>query len=255
MAIAGAAVASGAVPAYVHGVQITVRAVGGLSGVAAGTPLLVQKVGSTWWAIAAVPAAPSVPPTNSVPPAVDIGDPPPAPKPVTTTGALVVSPVATSSWRDGGWRTDIGSSTSADTYQGRYSGSGYGASTGFAFYGAKPHTISGATCTAATVRLRRLSSGDFGKRAPTLRLVSQATRPGSFPTLNETTTGPALGVQGQVSPSDATFALPTAWGQALIDGTRGGLAIAISGDTPYIRLAGRSSWSAAWVLTIYWRRG
>jgi hypothetical protein len=253
-AIAGAAVSSGAVPVYVRGVAITVRAVSGLSGVSAGTQLLLQRFGSTWWAIAVVTSAPSSAPTSSTPPAANTGDPPPAPKPMTRTGSLVVAPVATSTWRDSGWRTDIGSSTSADTYQGRYSGSSYGVSSGFAFYGSKPHTLSGSTCTAATVRLRRLSSGDYGLRAPTMRLVTQTTRPGSFPTLNESTTGPSLGVQGQVSPSETTFSLPTSWGQALIDGTRGGLAISISGDSPYIRLAGRGSWSAAWVLTIYWRR-
>jgi hypothetical protein len=255
MGMAGGTVASGAVPVYVNGVLITARAVSGLSGVSSGTPLLIQRVGSTWWAMAAAPAAPAAPPTNSTPPTGGGGDSAPPPKPVVTTGSLVVAPVATSTYRDGSWRTDIGSSTSADTYQGRYSGSSFGTNVGVAFYGSKPHTLSGATCTGATVRLRRLSSGDYGLRAPTLRLVSQTTRPGGAPTLNESTSGPSLGVQGQVSPSESTFSLPTSWGQALADGTRGGLAISISGDSPYIRLAGRGSWSAAWTLTIYWRRG
>lgn len=255
MGMAGGSVASGAVPVYVNGVLITARAVSGLSGVSSGTPLLIQRVGSSWWALAAAPAAPAAPPTNSTPPTGGGGDSAPPPKPVVTTGSLVIAPVATSTWRDSGWRTDIGPSTSADTYQGRYSGSGFGSSSGFAFYGSKPHTLSGATCTKATVRLRRLSSGDYGLRAPTLRLVTQTTRPGSFPTLNESTAGPALGVQGQVSPSESTFSLPTSWGQALVDGTRGGIGMVISGDSPYIRLAGRGSWSAAWTLTIYWRRG
>jgi hypothetical protein len=40
----------------------------------------------------------------------------------------------------------------------------------------------------------------------------------------------------------------------MVDGTRGGLCITVSSDDPYIRLAGRSSWSAAWTLTLYWRR-
>ena len=249
--------ASGACLATIGGIQVTVRTVNALT-VSIGDKLLIIRHGSTYYAIAAYTGAPALPPTPPAvgdPPAVSPGDPAPAPKPVVTTGSLVCTPVATSTWRDSGWRTDIGSSTSADTYQGRYGGSSLGRNSGFAFYGSKPRSLSGATVTQATVRLRRLSSGDYGQRSPTMRLVTESTRPGSFPTLNETTTGPALGVQGQVSPSDATFNLPTSWGQAMVDGTRGGLCINIGADDPYIRLAGRASWSAAWTLTLYWRRG
>ncbi|MCQ9187009.1 hypothetical protein KMT30_49810, partial [Streptomyces sp. IBSBF 2953] len=80
-------------------------------------------------------------------------------------------------------------------------------------------------------------------RTATLRLVSQATRPSGAPTLNESAAGPSLGVINQVSPSESTFTIPTSWAQAMVDGTRGGLAISISSDSPYIRLAGRGSWS------------
>lgn len=247
--------ASGACLADVSGIRVTVRVPPGLT-VAAQQNLLILRRGSTYWAIQTLTAAPAVPPAppppaDTPPPA---SDPAPAPKPTVTTGSLVCTPVATSTWRDGSWRTDIGSSTSADTYQGRYSGSSYGRMSGFAFYGSKPRSIAGATVTKATVKLRRLTSGDYAQRSPTLRLVSQSTRPSGFPTLNESTTGPALGVIDHVSPWESTFTLPTSWGQAMVDGTRGGLAISISADTPYIRLAGRSSWSAAWTLTLYWRR-
>jgi hypothetical protein len=51
------------------------------------------------------------------------------------------------------------------------------------------------------------------------------------------------------------FAIPNSWAQAMVGGTRGGIAINISSDDPYIQLAGRASWSAAWVLVINWRRG
>lgn len=252
---AATASASGACLADVAGIRVTVRVVPGLT-VAALDRLLILRHGSTYWVITVLTAAPAVPPT---PPASSDStpsksDPAPTPKPTVTTGSLVCTPVATSTWRDGKWRTDIGSSTSADTYQGRYGGSSYGRSSGFAFYGSKPRSISGATVTKATVRLRRLTSGDYGKRSPTMRLVSQSTRPSSFPTLNESTTGPSLGVIHQVSPSEATFTLPTSWGQAMVDGSRGGLCITVSSDDPYIRLAGRNSWSAAWTLTLYWRR-
>ncbi|WP_406168869.1 hypothetical protein [Streptomyces sp. NBC_00996] len=246
----------GACIAAVAGIEITARVVTGVT-VTAGDTILILRRGSVYWAIAVAGAAPTVPPTapttpDSPPP--DTGDSSPAPKPSTTTGSLTVHPVATSTWRDGHWRTDIGSSTSADTYQGRYGGSGYGRNSGFAFYGSKPHTLSGATITKCTVRLRRLTSGDYSKRSPTLRLVSQSTRPSSFPTLNESTTGPALGVINRVSPWETTFTLPDSWGQAMVDGTRGGLGITVASDSPYIRLAGRGSWSAAWTLTLYWRR-
>jgi hypothetical protein len=232
-------------------IRITARVVSGLT-VAAGDPILILRRGSTYWVIASLAAAPIVPPTppdpeDDNPP--DTGDSAPPPKPVVTTGSLVCHPVATSTYRDGGWRTDIGSSTSADTYQGRYAGSGFGRNSGFAFYGSKPRTLSGATVTKATLRLRRLSSGDYAGRAPTLRLVTESTRPSGSPTLHESLTGPSLKVG-----DETTYTLPDSWGQALVDGTRGGIGMVISSDTPYIRLAGRASWSAAWTLTLYWRR-
>ncbi|MEV6737869.1 hypothetical protein AB0N14_13440 [Streptomyces sp. NPDC051104] len=257
--VAMTASAAGACLANVAGIQVTARVVTGIS-IAAGNSILVLRRGSVYWAIATLGPAPAVPPslpstgqdTGSTPPPPS--DPAPTPKPTVTTGTLVCPPIATSTWRDGSWRTDIGSSTSADTFQGRYGGSGFGRNSGFAFYGSKPRSIAGATVTKATVRLRRLTSGDYGQRSPTLRLVTQSTRPAGFPTLNESTTGPVLGVVYQVSPWETTFTIPTSWGQAMVDGTRGGLAINISSDDPYIRLAGRGSWSAAWTLTLYWRR-
>lgn len=246
------AVSSGACTVAVGGIEIAVRVVAGLT-VAPGDQLLIVRQGSVYWAHAVTVAAPAgPPPEDSEPPSS--GDPAPAPKPTVTTGTLVCPPVATSTWRDSKWRTDIGSSTSADTYQGRYAGSSYGRNHGFAFYGSKPRSLAGATVTKATVRLRRLTSGDYARRTPTMRLVTQATRPAGFPTLNESISGPSLGVINQVSPWETTFTLPDAWGQAIVDGTRGALAISISADTPYIRLAGRGSWSAAWTLTLYWRR-
>lgn len=250
-------ISSGAVLATVNGATVTVRAVTGLSGVSTGAQLLIMRQGATYWAVGVVLSAPVIPavPTAPTVPPPDPGDPAPPPKPVVTTGALTISPVSTATWRDGSWRSDMGPVDYADTYQGRYAGSSFGANTGFAFYGSKPRTVAGATVTAASILVRRLTSGDFGLRASTLRCVSQSTRPGGFPTLNETTGGPSLGVQGQVSPSQATFAIPASWAQAMVDGTRGGIAMSIGGDSPYIHYAGRGAWSAAWTLTIYWRRG
>ncbi|MFD7609726.1 hypothetical protein [Streptomyces sp. NPDC059828] len=250
---ADSAVSGAACTATVGGIQITVRTVNGLT-VAVNDTLLIHRVGSVYWAVGVAAAAPAVPPP---PPAIpdatppDAGDPAPIPKPTVTTGTLTCTPVSTATYRDGKWRTDIGPVGSADTYQGRYSGSSYGRMTGCAFYGSKPRTIAGATVTRATLRVRRLTSGDFAARTATLRLVSQSTRPAGAPTLNETTSGPSLAVNATTS----GFVVPNSWAQAMVNGTRGGLAISISSDDPYIRWAGRGSWSAAWTLTINWRRG
>ncbi|BBC29989.1 uncharacterized protein SGFS_012830 [Streptomyces graminofaciens] len=247
---ADSTVSSGACVATVGGIQTTVRVVTGLT-VAVGDRLIIQRVASTYVATNVLPAAPAVPPPTPTPQeeAPDTGDAAPAPKPVTTTGTLTVTPVATATYRDGKWRTDIGSVNSADTFQGRYSGSSYGRNTGVAFYGSKPRSLSGATVTKATIRVKRLAAGDFAARTATLRLVTQATRPSGAPTLNETTSGPSLKVN-----TSGTFTIPDAWAQAIVNGTRGGIAISISSDSPYIQFAGRNSWSAAWTLTIYWRR-
>lgn len=251
--VAASASASNAVLADVNGIRVTARVATGLT-IAAGNILLIARFRSVYFVHAVVPAAPTADATPPAPddsvPVKNTGDAPPDPKPSVTTGTLVCHPVATSTWRDGKWRTDIGSSTSADTFQGRYSGSGYGRNTGFAFYGSKPRSLSGATVTRATLRLRRLSAGDSAGRTPTLRLVTQSTRPGGFPTLNETASGPSLAVGATTT----SFAIPNSWAQAMVDGSRGGLAISIGSDTPYIRLAGKASWSAAWTLTISWRR-
>lgn len=247
------AASGGALVASVAGVQVTARVTTGTT-VNANDQILMVRHGATYWVIGVTSAAPLVPPPPPPAPpdtAPSKGDPSPPPKPITRTGTLTCNPVSTASYRDGSWRTDIGPVDSADTYQGRYGGSGFGRSTGCAFYGGKPRSIAGATVTRATVHLRRLSSGDFAGRTPTLRLVSETRRPGGAPTLNESTSGPNLAVNA----TNNTFALPASWAQAMVDGTRGGLAISIPSDNPYVRLAGRGTWSAAWVLVINWRRG
>ncbi|WDO09966.1 hypothetical protein ME763_32265 [Streptomyces murinus] len=245
------AAASGACLVTVSGITVTARVVTGLT-VTVGATLLLARFGSTYYVTAVVPPAPTAtpappPPTDTPPPVT--GDTPPPPKPTVTTGTLTCVPTATSCYRDGSWRSDGDSVGSFDLFQGRYSGSSYGRNTGAAFYGSKPHTLSGATCTKATLKVKRLSAGDYSAQSATLRLISQTSRPSGAPTLNETTSGPALKIG-----DSTTFTLPTSWGQALIDGTRGGIGISISSDTPYIQLAGRSSWSAAFTVTLSWRR-
>jgi hypothetical protein len=232
----------------VRGIQVTARVVVGIT-VTSGDVLLLMRQGSAYWVFAVTESAPAVPPPPDTSPPPDTGDPAPAPKPTVTTGTLTCVPVSTACYRDGSWRSDGDPVNSFDLYQGRYGGSSFGRSTGCAFYGSKPHTLAGATCTKATVKIKRLSAGDFAARSATLRLVSQTSRPGGAPTLNESTSGPSLTIG-----ASTTFTLPTSWGQALIDGTRGGIAINVSSDNPYIHLAGRGSWSAAMTLTLSWRR-
>jgi hypothetical protein len=251
--VATTAGSGGACLADVSGLSVTVRIVNGLT-VAAGSPLLIVRKGSTYWAIAVIGGAPAVPPSPPTPPEEtppSKGDPAPAPKPTVTTGTLTCTPVATATYRGTSWRSDGDPVNSFDLYQGRYAGSSFGRMTGCAFYGSKPRSIAGATVTRATIRARRLSGGDFAARTPTLRLVSQSTRPSGAPTLNESTSGPALAVGATTN----SFVIPNSWAQAMVDGTRGGLAIHVNSDSPYIRFAGRGSWSAAWTLTISWRRG
>ena len=253
-AIRGMAVSSasgGACLVDVAGTTVTARVALALT-VSVGNLLLLSRLGSTYYVTTVLPPAPTVAPAAPAPPdspPVDTGDKPPPSKPTTTTGTLTCVPTATSTYRDGSWRSDGDPVNSFDLYQGRYGGSSFGRSTGCAFYGSKPHTLSGATCTRATLKLKRLNGGDFAGRAVTLRLVSQSSRPSGSPTLNESTFGPPLGIG-----DSAIFPLPTSWGQLLIDGSRGGIAISISSDTPYIHLAGRGSWSAAMTLSLSWRR-
>ena len=142
--VALTASSSGACIVRVAGIEVTARVVTGLT-VAANDNLLLLRMRTSYWVINKLPAPLSSPLT---PPAAGSGpnggDTSPDPKPPTTTGKLVVAPVATSSYRDGSWRDDGGSVNSFDTYQGRYSGSSFGRMTGCAFYGSKPRTLSGA---------------------------------------------------------------------------------------------------------------
>jgi len=201
--------------------------------VAVGDVLLVLRQGSAWWAISRLYAAA---------PVAVVNDAAPIPKPTVTHGTLVTAPVETRSYRGSAWRTDVD-----DVRQGSYGG--WGNHIGCAFYGSKLRSLSGATVTGAGVRVRRLSGGVFGSQTATLRLVTQATRPSGAPTLTSSTTGPALAVG-----KTGSFTVPTAWAQAMVDGTAGGLAIYDAGGSPYIVLAGRSDWAAAFTLTVNWSR-
>lgn len=237
--LAKSSVSGGVATVAVSGTSVVALAPRGLT-LAVNDPVLLLRSASRWYIVARYYAA-----------AATVGEEdvvtPPAPNPTTTTGTLVCAPVETRSYRPAGpgpdWRTDT-----TDTLQGEYGG--LGNNTGCAFYGTKPRSLVGAVVTSATIRVRRVSAGDYAVRTSTLRLVTQATRPSGAPTLTSSTTGPALAV----NTSDLDFVVPDAWAQAMVDGTAGGLAVYESDGSPYMRFAGRGSWSGAWALTIKWRR-
>jgi hypothetical protein len=210
--------------------------------VAVGDVLLIARQGSARWAIARLfTAAPPPPPDN------DTG---PAPKPAQVFGTLVVAPVTTQTFRNSKWRTD-----DVDVLQGVAPGSSFGNNTGCAFYGSKPRSLVGATVTRATIRVRRDQGGIFAAQTATLWLVTQATRPAGAPTLTSSTTGPSLPAIGTAAQRTSNaFPVPTSWVQDMVDGTAGGLAVHVADGSPYIRFAGKGSWSPAWTLSIDWSR-
>jgi hypothetical protein len=159
------------------------------------------------------------------------------------TGKLTITPIYTGSYRDGKWRTDT-----SDLVQGSYGGSGN--STGSAFYGSKPRSLAGATVTDCWITVRRGSGGAYSAQTSTLRLTTQSTKPGGAPTLTSSTSGPSI----PVNTTKSRFDIPNSWGQAIVDGTSGGLSVFDSSGSPYIRFAGRSSYSASFTLTLAWRR-
>ena len=233
LATATAAKSGSTVTANINGEVTTVQVARDLS-VASGDVLLIHQVGAQWFASARVYAA--------APAAVE-NDAPPAPKPSVVTGKLVVSPVDTRSYKGGSWRTDT-----TDVLQGEYGGTAN--NTGTVFYGTKPRSLAGATVTAAKIRVRRVRGGAFAAQATTMRLVTQATRPGGAPTLTSSTSGPSLAVGA----TNDSFTIPDSWAQAMVDGTAGGIAFYDADGSPYVRFAGRGTWSPAFTLTISWRR-
>lgn len=197
--------------------------------------VMAQRVGAVWYVTSVL--------KTTAPTPDDTNDPVPTAKPATRSGRLTVAPVETRSYRGGKWRTDT-----TDTLQGEYGG--YGNSTGCAFYGSLPRTLTGATVVGANIRVRRDRAGDFAARTATLRLVTEAYRPAGAPTLGSSTTGPSLKV-GELEPA---FIIPNSWAQAMVDGTAGGLAIFDADGSPYIRFAGKGEYGPAWTMNIYWTK-
>lgn len=221
------------VSATVNGQNVVIQVARDLT-VAAGDVLTIVKTGQTWVAVARLYTGAPVVPDNPAPPPS---------KPAVVTGKLVIPAVYTGSRRDGNWRTDT-----TDLVQGAYGG--YGNSTGCAFYGSKPRSLAGATVTGASVRVRRGDGGVYATQQATLWLVTQTTRPSGAPTLTSSTTGPNLAT----GDSSNAFPVLTAWAQAMVDGTAGGLAVFDSTGSPYVRFTGREDYSSSFQLTINYQR-
>lgn len=200
-----------------------------------GDVVLLHRVGDAYYGCCRLfPAAPEETAPNELLP---------DPYPSTYTGRTVIMPVYTGTYRDSVWLT-----STTDTLQGTRGG--YGNATGAAFYGSKPGSLAGATVTAATVRLIRQPVGATGAQATILRLVTQTDQPAGAPTLTSTTAGPSL-TPGEIVEA---YPVPTAWAQAMADGTAGGLALFDGDGSPWVRYAGRGTDPTAWTLTIDWTR-
>jgi hypothetical protein len=232
-ATATASKSGGLVTATIGDTTVSVRVARDLT-VAANDLLAVVKHGSQWVALGRFYETAVTPPDN----------PPAPPTKPPTTGTLVITPVETRSYRPNfGWRTD-----NTDVYQGQYGGMGN--HTGMAFYGSKARSIAGATVTSARIRVRRVSGGTYAPQATTMRLSPHRTRPAGAPTLTSSTSGPSLAVGA----TNDSFAIPTSWAQDMVDGGSGSLAFFDADGSPYVRFAGRGTWSPAFTLTIAWRR-
>ncbi len=151
------------------------------------------------------------------------------------TGSNVFKPTWSGYLRAGTWIKNNG-----DLWQG--DPNGRGRMFGAAFYGGGPFGLRGSVCTRARVRLTRMNGGS--QAAPTLRLLTEKSLPAGTPTIAATQVGPSLYPFTQsydpnvrIAPVTVTYALPTSWGQDLIDGVRGGIGIWVAADTPVIELA------------------
>jgi hypothetical protein len=206
--------------------------------VAAGDPVVVVQIGSSWhvgwreYTSASGDTSPSG------------GEPPVAP--VTRTGQNTFTPVKTASWRDvfGGWRTD-----NDDVYQGEFGSNGL--HIGCWFYGGRPHTLDGATVTKAWINVRRKNGGGItAAQTVTLGHITEKTKPSGEPTFGGGATGPSL----RWGQTNTKFIISNTLAQGLVDGTWGGLGIHVSDGSPYVILEGLSDYAASGALTIKWSK-
>ena len=161
-------------------------------------------------------------------------------------GTTVLHPIETRSYDS----TKNRWSKPSDTLQGRHQGNLW---KGCAFYGKGPRSLAGVEVLTTKLKLKRPSNTGWSSNQPTtLRRFTNKTRPKTDDVdLVEpfSVDGPKLSRGESVD-----FSLPPTWGQDLVDGDSGGLAIYTTSAHPEVRLAGRGTWSPAWTLTLTWRR-
>ena len=181
----------------------------------------------------------------------DLNDYPPNPWDSVQSGSSVIHPIKTRTYREGaGWRTDTD-----DLFHGKW---GSYNSAGCAFYGDKPKSLQGAEVLSAKIKVKRDAGSDWAPRSEevTLKRITQTNLTRAMvhddtgpDYVAGTTTGPRL------DPSESkTFTIPTSWGQSIIDGAAGGLAINSNTEHPKARLDGRGSWGPSFTLLLTWRR-
>jgi len=180
----------------------------------------------------------------------DLNSYPPNPWASVQHGSSVFHPHKTRSYRDSlGWRDDTD-----DCLQGNWGGNNHA---GCAFYNKAPQSIIGAEVLSAEIKVKRDPGSTWStnetttlKRITETNLTRAMVKDKTGPSfVTGTTDGPKL------RPREAeNFVIPTSWGQDLVDGAAGGLAIHTNTNDPKARLEGRGSWGPAFTLTLTWRR-
>lgn len=180
----------------------------------------------------------------------DLNSYPPNPWDSVKSGSSVIHPVKTRSFRDsGGWRNDTD-----DLLQGKW---GANNNAGCAFYGKKPQSLIGAEVLSAKIKVKRDPGSKWSTNEPTT--LKRITQTNLTRKMVKDDTGPDF-VSGTIDgpklrPSEAeSFTLPKSWGQDLVDGVAGGLAIHTNSEDPQARLEGRGSWGPSFTLSLTWRR-
>lgn len=180
-------------------------------------------------------------PSTTTPPTLPGGGGGPTPPPTSLTGTLSVASGDSGSWSAQGWSSFHGT----DLTQGAWSGGS--AYTGAWFYGSAPQQIAGRTVTGFRLRLgARRRIGNYNSSVGlNIYRTANSTRPGGDVSRVE---GPVTVTLAANAPAQ-WVALPTAWGQAIVNGGGG---IGIAGGT-YAGVVGVGGDPASGQLEFDWR--
>lgn len=160
---------------------------------------------------------------------------------------LVTSAVDVQSWRNNeGWN---GAAESNRVAQGAHS-TAWGYYRGLYFYGANTFaSLDGRTCTSLSIRIARLGRGGNGAAEPVwLAPHTHATQPSGAPYF----AAPAINVGSLAWNLSATFTLPAAWGQGLIDGRYAGIGHLYLGTADYALFHGLDTNPQSGQLSMGW---